>query len=93
MMFINHICRYRCVFVFYVPSVNTPFPLGIEPQAVAWQSITLLLRHARSRCKLITHTLTQNPSYLSSCERVINKTRKHPYGCRQLVCKQYTSIV
>ena len=21
------------------------------------------------------------------------KTRKHPYGCRQLVCKQYTSIV
>ena len=27
----------------------------------------------RYRCKLITHTLTQNPSNLSSCKRVINK--------------------
>ena len=29
-------------------SVNTPFPLEIEPWAVAWQSITLPLRHASS---------------------------------------------
>ena len=29
-------------------SVNTPFPQGIEPRAVAWQSITLPLRHASS---------------------------------------------
>ena len=29
-------------------SVNTPFPTGIEPWAVAWQSITLPLRHASS---------------------------------------------
>ena len=28
--------------------VFTPFPLGIEPRAVAWQSITLPLRHANS---------------------------------------------
>ena len=28
--------------------VITPFPLGIEPRAVAWQSITLLLHHASS---------------------------------------------
>ena len=27
-------------------SVNTPFPPGIEPWAVSWQSITLPLRHA-----------------------------------------------
>ena len=27
-------------------SVNTPFPPVIEPRAVAWQSITLPLRHA-----------------------------------------------
>ena len=27
-------------------SVNTPFPPGIEPRSVAWQSITLPLRHA-----------------------------------------------
>ena len=27
-------------------SVNAPFLPGIEPRAVAWQSITLLLRHA-----------------------------------------------
>ena len=29
-------------------SVFTPFPTGIEPRAVAWQSITLLLRHVSS---------------------------------------------
>ena len=29
-------------------SVNKPFPLGIEPRAVAWQSITLPPRHASS---------------------------------------------
>ena len=29
-------------------SVFTPFPPGIEPFAVVWQSITLLLRHASS---------------------------------------------
>ena len=29
-------------------SVFTPFPLGIEPQAVAWQSITQPLHHASS---------------------------------------------
>ena len=29
-------------------SVNTPFPLGIEPRAIAWQSISLPLRHASS---------------------------------------------
>ena len=29
-------------------SVNIPFPPGIEPRAVAWQSITLLLHHAGS---------------------------------------------
>ena len=41
--------------VFYVPiyctlrsSVFTPFPLGIEPRVIAWQSITLPLRHASS---------------------------------------------
>ena len=27
----------------------------------------------RYRCKLITHTLKQNPSNLSSCKRVIDK--------------------
>ena len=30
-------------------SVNTPFPPGIEPRAVAWQSITLPLRHGSSK--------------------------------------------
>ena len=30
-------------------SINTPFRSGIEPQAVAWQSITLLLRYASSK--------------------------------------------
>ena len=29
-------------------SVNTPFPPGIEPRVVTWQSITLPLRHASS---------------------------------------------
>ena len=29
-------------------SVNTPFQPGIEPRAVAWRSVTLLLRHASS---------------------------------------------
>ena len=29
-------------------SVLTPFPPGIDPQAVAWQSITLPLRHTSS---------------------------------------------
>ena len=33
-------------------SVNTPFPLGIKPRAVAWQSITLPLRHASSTCRI-----------------------------------------
>ena len=28
--------------------INTPFPSGIEPKAVAWQSITLPLRYASS---------------------------------------------
>ena len=28
--------------------VNTPYPSGIEPRAIAWQSITLPLPHARS---------------------------------------------
>ena len=32
-------------------SVNTPFPPGNEPRVVAWQSITLLLRHASSTSK------------------------------------------
>ena len=32
-------------------SVNTPFPPGIEPQAAAWQSITLPLRHPSSTKK------------------------------------------
>ena len=30
-------------------SINTPFRPGIEPRAVAWQSITLLLSHASLR--------------------------------------------
>ena len=30
-------------------SINTPFQPGIEPRAVAWQSITLPLRYASSR--------------------------------------------
>ena len=34
-------------------SVNTLFPSGIEPRAVAWQSIKLLLRHASSTFFLI----------------------------------------
>ena len=29
-------------------SVNKPFPPGIEPQVIRWQSITLALRHASS---------------------------------------------
>ena len=33
-------------------SVNTPFPPGIEPRAVTWQSITLPLRHV-SHCPII----------------------------------------
>ena len=32
-------------------SVNTPFPPGVEPRAVGWQSITLPLRHASSTLK------------------------------------------
>ena len=37
-------------------SVNTPFPLGIEPGVIAWQSITLPLRHASStQCITIWH--------------------------------------
>ena len=31
-----------------VKLVFTPFPTGIEPRAVTWQSITLPLRHATS---------------------------------------------
>ena len=34
-------------------SIFTPFPQGIEPRTVAWQSITLPLRHASSNL----HTL------------------------------------
>ena len=30
--------------------INTPFPPGIEPRAIAWQSITLPLRHVSSTC-------------------------------------------
>ena len=41
-------------------SVFTPFPSGIEPRAIAWQSITLPLHHASSvwlqNVALMTHT-------------------------------------
>ena len=36
-------------------SINTPYPPGIEPRAVAWQSITLSLRYASSYNKRICH--------------------------------------
>ena len=38
-------------------SINTPFRLGIEPRAVAWQSITLPLRYASSTTVLYTRTI------------------------------------
>ena len=41
-------------------SVNTPFPTGIEPRAVAWQSITLPLRHAISTPGLWNEVLAFN---------------------------------
>ena len=33
-------------------SVNTPFPTGFEPRAVAWSSIMLPLRHESSQCNV-----------------------------------------
>ena len=38
-------------------SINTPFRPGIEPRAVAWQSITLPLRYASSTCLCLTSLL------------------------------------
>ena len=36
-------------------SINTPFRPGIEPRAVAWQSITLPLRYASSTLTIVSH--------------------------------------
>ena len=49
-------------------SVNTPFPPGIEPRAVSWQSITLPLRHASSTPETLKATndnLKQNSHILA----------------------------
>ena len=42
-------------------SINTPFRPGIEPQAVAWQSITLPLRYASSTQLCVTLYLISLP--------------------------------
>ena len=47
-------------------SINTPFRPGIEPRAVAWQSITLPLRYASS-------TL---PSGVCNCRILVSFTNK-----------------
>ena len=48
-------------------SVNTPFPPGIEPRTVAWQSITLPLRHASSHDKEATIRTQTFDTAVSAC--------------------------
>ena len=60
-------------------SVFTPFPLGIEPQAVAWQSIIPPLRHASSPERESARDI-QTKRYRRreerKCKRVKNETSR-----------------
>ena len=48
-------------------SVNTPSRPGIEPGAVAWQFITLPLRHGRSIIVDLTNMTALSNSYSNAC--------------------------
>ena len=50
-------------------SINTPFWLGIEPLAVAWQSITLPLRYASSTYLISNHFSFKSIMYTAKQEQ------------------------
>ena len=57
-------------------SINTPFRAGIEPLAVAWQSITLPLRYAAKNIKSDTLSLQDIQRFSENIVRKMGKILK-----------------
>ena len=53
-------------------SINTPFRPGIEPRAVAWQSITLPLRYASSTVHLCIQLKSNMKIHVSSISYLLD---------------------